>query len=71
VLSDEQINDLRRRIDAGEQVSNEEILAGLEAIRASRLNAAASAPRAKAVTISPIKLDLASLLAKKNVDKPA
>jgi hypothetical protein len=66
-LTDAQIQDLRRRIDAGETVTNEEILAGLNAIRVARLNAASAAPRAKAVTITPIKLDLATLLAKKNL----
>ena len=65
-MTDDQIQDLRRRIDAGEQVSNEEILAGLQAIRTSRLNTATASPRSKSVTVTPIKLDLAALLAKKN-----
>lgn len=66
-MTDEKINDLRRRIEAGEQVSNDEIIAGLQAIRVARLNAAASAPRARASAAAPtIKLDLAALLTKKN-----
>jgi len=67
-LTDTEIQDLRRRIDAGEKVTNEEILAGLNAIRTARLNAstASGQPRAKSTSIPVFKLDLAAILNKKN-----
>lgn len=66
-MTDDQINDLRRRIDNGEQVSNEEILAGLAAIRQARVNAPTT-KAAKTSPVGPIKIDLAALIAKKNTN---
>lgn len=67
-MTDAQLDDLRRRIDNGEQVTNEEIIAGLAAIRQVRLNAPTAKAKGKEVTIAPIKIDLAALIAKKNVN---
>lgn len=60
------LNDLRLRIDAGQEVSNEEILAGLRAIRSERaIKVAESSTKASkrmpAVNIG--KIDLAALIA--------
>jgi hypothetical protein len=66
-VTDDQINDLRRRIDAGEPVTNEEIMAGLTAIRQARVNAPTAKAKGKDVTVAPIKIDLAALISKKNV----
>jgi hypothetical protein len=63
-VTDEQINDLRRRIDSGEQVSNEEIMAGLAAIRQARVNAPTTKAKKDNVVVPPIKIDLAGLLSK-------
>lgn len=63
-MTDEQINDLRRRIDAGEQVPNEEIMAGLAAIRQARVNAPTAKAKKDSTVVPPIKIDLASLMAK-------
>lgn len=63
-MTDEQINDLRRRIDSGEQVSNEEIMAGLAAIRQARVNAPTAKAKKDNVVVPPIKIDLAGLLSK-------
>jgi len=67
-MSDEAIRDLRRRIDAGEQVSNEEILAALETIRSARLNAAAPkpAPSKGPRALPKISIDLSDLFSKKH-----
>lgn len=61
-MTDEQINDLRRRIDAGEQVPVEEIMAGLAAIRQVRVNA--PTVKAKKAETPTIKIDFAATLAK-------
>lgn len=60
-----QLNDLRLRIDAGQEVSNEEILAGLKAIRSDRaIKVAESGTKAsKRVTVNVGKIDLAALIA--------
>lgn len=64
MMTDEQINDLRRRIDAGEQVPNEEIMAGLNAIRQARVNAPTAKAKKSDSVVPPIKIDLAGLLSK-------
>lgn len=66
-MTDAQLDDLRRRIDAGEPVSSDEIIAGLAAIRQVRLNAP-TAKAKKETVVPPIKIDLAALIAKKNVN---
>lgn len=63
-MTDAQLDDLRRRIDAGEPVTNEEIIAGLTAIRQVRLNAP-TAKTKKDVAVPKITIDLKALLAKK------
>lgn len=64
-MTDAQLDDLRRRIDAGEPVTNEEIMAGLTAIRQVRLNAPTAKDKGKATSVAPVKIDLKALLAKK------
>ena len=66
-MTDEQIRDLRRRIDAGEDVSNDEIMAGLDAIRTARLNAATTSTKKEAVKVNIGKIDLKELLARRNI----
>lgn len=68
-MDENALRDLRRRIDLGEAVSNEEILAGIDAIRGIRFNLAASSKTPKASSTPNIgTLDLKSLLAKRNVN---
>ena len=62
------LNDLRLRIDAGQEVSNEEILAGLKAIRADRaVKSLESATKSgsKRINVAIGKIDLAALIAAK------
>lgn len=66
-MTDAQIDDLRRRIDAGEAVPNEEIIAGLHAIRQARVNAPTKSDKKATSPVGPIKIDLAALIAKKHV----
>lgn len=67
-MTDAQLDDLRRRIDAGDPVTNEEIIAGLNAIRQVRLNAPTTKEKKGTPAIGPIKIDLAALINKKNVN---
>lgn len=63
-MTDAQLDDLRRRIDAGEPVSNEEIMQGLQAIRQVRINAPTTKAK-KETVVPPIQIDLKALLAKR------
>ena len=63
-MTDAQLDDLRRRIDLGEPVTNEELIAGLNAIRQVRLNAPTAAAKGKTPAIGPMKIDLAALIKK-------
>jgi hypothetical protein len=67
-VTDSQLDDLRRRIDAGEPVTNEELMAGLAAVRQVRLNAQTAKSKGKDVATPPIKIDLAALINKKNTN---
>ena len=67
-MEPQQLNDLRLRIDAGVEVSNEEILTALRAIRVDRSTRAVDAATKKGKASSPIaigKIDLAALIAAK------
>lgn len=67
-MTDAQLDDLRRRIDLGEPVSNEELIAGLNAIRQVRLNAPTAKEKKGTPAIGPIKIDLAALINKKQTN---
>jgi hypothetical protein len=66
-MTDAQLDDLRRRIDAGEPVTNDELIAGLNAIRQVRLNAP-TAKEKKSVAVPEIKIDLKALLNKRQTN---
>lgn len=67
-MTDAQLDDLRRRIDLGEPVTNEELIAGLNAIRQVRVNAPTAKEKKATPAIGPIKIDLASLINKKQTN---
>lgn len=62
-MNDTQINDLRRRVLAGEQVSNDELKAALAAIRTKRKEATVSVAARATPKVAAKPVDLQALVA--------